>query len=222
MELIGKGCKLDADGTNTRRGIVWVARRIPDGYVSGHANQARITTFPKNDPENCLYAPDVVSFAREMGYYDGPEEEFSFADAYAPADFGALRGCEARVWAFFRTVAEGMDRYEDYAMGYNPKNRMPLWVKPAQQVAPKQLFDCMRDHYEGTKMDMTKDLGAGATPAPIAGGRCTSRSTARSTATSAPRRPSRPDSGSWRRPGPSCPTTWAFSGSAWMMPPPRA
>lgn len=166
MELIGKGCKLGADGTNTRRGIVWVARRIPDGYISGHANQSRITTFPKNDPENCLYAPDVVSFAREMGYFDGPDEEFSFADAYAPADFGALRGCEARVWAFFRTVAEGMDRYEDYAMGYNPKNRMPLWVKPAQKVAPKQLFDCMRDHYEGTKMDMTKDLGAGGHACP--------------------------------------------------------
>jgi len=166
MELIGKGCKLDDKGENTRRGIVWVARRIPDGYVSGHANQARITTFPKDDPENCLYAPDVVSFAREMGYFDGTDEEFSFADAYAPADFGALRGCEARVWAFFRTVADGMDIYEDYAMGYNPRNKMPLWVKPAKKVSPKQVFDAMRDHYEGTKMDMTRDLGAGAHACP--------------------------------------------------------
>ena len=166
MELIGKGCKLDDKGENTRRGIVWVARRIPDGYVSGHANQARITTFPKDDPENCLYAPDVVSFAREMGYFDGTDEEFSFADAYAPADFSALRGCEARVWAFFRTVADGMDIYEDYAMGYNPKNKMPLWVKPAKRISPKQVFDAMRDHYEGTKMDMTRDLGAGAHACP--------------------------------------------------------
>lgn len=166
MELVGKGCRLDAEGRNSRRGIVWVARRIPDGYVSGHANQSRITTFPTDDPENCLYAPDVVSFAREMGYFDGKDEEFSFADAYAPADFGALRGCEARVWAFFRTVADGMDRYEDYAMGYNAKNRMPLWVKPAEKVSPKTLFDCMRDHYEGTKMDMTKDLGAGGHACP--------------------------------------------------------
>ncbi len=161
MELIGKGCKLDAEGRNTRKGIVWVARRIPDGYVSAHANQARITTFPKDDPDNCLYSPDVVTFAREMGYYEGPDDEFSFADAYAPLDFGAMRGCEARVWAFFRTVADGMDRYEDYAMGYNAANRMPLWVKPRTKVAPKVLFDCMRDHYEGTKMDMTRDLGAG-------------------------------------------------------------
>ncbi len=153
MELIGKGPE--------NKGIVWVARRIPDGYVSAHANQARITTFPLNDKENCLYAEDVITFAREKGYFSGKDEEFSFADAYAPLDFGAMRGCEARVWAFFRTVAEGMDRYEDYAMGHNKENRMPLWVKPSKPVTPKVVFDCMRDHYEGTKMDMTKDLGAG-------------------------------------------------------------
>ena len=161
MELIGKGFKDDGKGGNARKGIVWVARRIPDGYVSAHANQARITTFPKNDPENCLYSPDVISFAREMGYYDGPDADFSFCDAYAPLDFGALRACEARVWAFFRTVADDMDQYVDYAMGHNKENRMPLWVKPRTKVSPKTVFDCMRDHYEGTPMDMTADIGAG-------------------------------------------------------------
>ena len=161
MELIGKGFKDDGKGGNARKGIVWVACRIPDGYVSAHANQARITTFPKDDPENCLYSPDVISFAREMGYYDGPDADFSFSDAYAPLDFGGMRACEARVWAFFRTVADDMDRYTDYAMGHNKNNRMPLWVKPRAKVSPKTLFDCMRDHYEGTPMDMTTDLGAG-------------------------------------------------------------
>ena len=161
MELIGKGFQDDGKGGNARKGIVWVARRIPDGYVSAHANQARITTFPKDDPENCLYSPDVISFAREMGYYDGPDADFSFSDAYAPLDFGGMRACEARVWAFFRTVADDMDRYTDYAMGHNKNNRMPLWVKPRAKVSPKTLFDCMRDHYEGTPMDMTTDLGAG-------------------------------------------------------------
>ncbi|MBQ5875373.1 MAG: C69 family dipeptidase, partial [Alistipes sp.] len=153
MELIGKG--------PGNKGIVWVARRIPDGYISAHANQARITTFPLNDPENCMYAPDVISFAREKGYFSGKDEEFSFCDAYAPLDFSAMRGCEARVWAFFRTFAEGMDQYLDYAMGHNANNRMPLWVKPSKKISPKQVFDAMRDHYEGTPMDMTKDLGAG-------------------------------------------------------------
>ena len=166
MELIGKGSKLDDKGNNLRKGIVWVARRIPDGYVSGHANQARISTFPLNDKENTLYSSDVISFAREMGYFNGKDEEFSFCDAYAPIDFGALRGCEARVWAFFRTITEGMDKYTDYAMGHNPNNRMPLWVKPTAKVSPKQVFDAMRDHYEGTPMDMTTDIGAGGNACP--------------------------------------------------------
>lgn len=158
MELIGKGPE--------EKGIVWVARRIPDGYVSAHANQARITTFPWDDPENCLYAPDVADVARKFGWFEGENKDFSFSDAYAPADFGALRGCEARVWAFFRTVADDMDRYEDYALGHNPANKMPLWVKPRTKVSPKQLMDCMRDHYEGTKMDMTQDIGAGGEALP--------------------------------------------------------
>ncbi len=158
LEVIGKGA-----GTE---GIVWVARRIPDGYISAHANQARITTFPKNDPENCMYAPDVITFAREKGYYTGSDDDFSFSDTYAPLDFSGMRGCEARVWSFFRTFTEGMDQYTDYAMGHNAQNRMPLWVKPTFKISPKQVFDAMRDHYEGTVMDMTKDLGAGGSATP--------------------------------------------------------
>lgn len=158
MELIGKG--------PNNKGIVWVARRIPDGYVSAHANQARIMQFPLNDKENCLYAPDVISFAREQGYFDGKDEDFSFCDAYAPIDFGGMRACEARVWAFFRTIADDMDQYEDFAMGYNANNRMPLWVKPRTKLSPKVVMDCMRDHYEGTKMDMTTDIGAGGEGCP--------------------------------------------------------
>ena len=153
MELIGKG--------PGKKGIVWVARRVPDGYICAHANQARITTFPLNDPENCLYAPDVISLAREKGYFSGKDEDFSFADAYAPLDFGAMRACDARVWSFFRTFATDMDRYYDYAMGLNKENRLPLWVKPVRKISPKQVFDAMRDHYEGTPMDMTQDIGAG-------------------------------------------------------------
>ncbi len=158
MELIGKG--------PNDKGIVWVARRIPDGYVSAHANQARITTFPWNDPENCLYAPDVADVARKMGWYEGSNEDFSFADAYAPLDFGAMRGCEARVWAFFRMVADDMDQYLDYAMGHNAANRMPLWVMPREKVSLKLVMDAMRDHYEGTPMDMTADIGAGGEGCP--------------------------------------------------------
>ncbi len=153
MDLIGKG------PGNT--GAVWVARRIPDGYVSAHANQARITTFPLDDPENCIYAEDVISFAREQGYFDGKEKDFSFSDTYAPVSFGGARFCEARVWSFFSKITGGMEQYLDYAKGENLENRMPLWVKPSTKLAAHDLMNYMRDHYEGTPLDMTQDIGAG-------------------------------------------------------------
>ena len=153
MDLIGKG--------PGNKGAVWVALRIPDGYVSAHANQARITTFALDDPQNCLYAEDVIDFAREKGYYQGKDKDFSFSDTYAPVTFGGARFCEARVWSFFSKITGGMDQYLDYAKGENLENRMPLWVKPTKKLAARDLMHYLRDHYEGTPLDMTQDVGAG-------------------------------------------------------------
>jgi len=153
MEVIGKG--------PGQKGILWVARRVPDGYVCAHANQARITTFPLNDPDNCLYSGDVITFARNRGWFDGKDRDFSFRDTYAPLDFGALRFCEARVWSFFNHVKAGMDQYLDYAMGYDISNPIPLWIKPDRKLTPQDLMKFMGDHYEDTPMDMTTDPGAG-------------------------------------------------------------
>ncbi len=153
MEMIGKG-----PGS---RGAVWVARRLPEGYICGHANQSRITTFPLNDPENCLYSDDVISFAREKGYFSGKDSDFSFSDAYAVIDFEGARFCDARVWSVFRRVADNMDQYLDYAKGENLKHRLPLWVKVNRKLSVRDVMSLMRDYYQGTELDMTKDFGAG-------------------------------------------------------------
>ena len=192
LELIGKrpntvkpelAKKLKYNYTD---GAVWVARRIPDGYVSGHANQARITTFPQEgkfdkakgkglhkvisskhldylyEPEvECVYCDEVITYARACGWYDGKDADFSFCDTYAPLTFSGLRGCEARVYAMFHRVASGMEKYEKYAMGDAKAERMPLWIKPDHKVDVHEVMNLMRDHYEGTSMDMTNDLGAG-------------------------------------------------------------
>ena len=172
MDLVGKG----ADN----KGIVWVARRVPDGYICAHANQARITRFPQDDPENCLFAPDVISFAREKGWYEGSDADFSFRDAYNPLDFGGARACDARAWSAFNILCDGTFTYVengqevsrpaadwlDYAMGYDLQGEMPLFVKPARKITVKDVADVMRDHYEGTPMDMTTDIGAGGNGLP--------------------------------------------------------
>ena len=166
LEIIGKAPKI-VNGKNINKGAVWVAVRIPDGYISAHANQARITTFPKSDPDNCIYAPDVISHAREQGLYSGDDNSFSFADTYGPADGATVRGCDARVWSFFnKHSSEDMSKYLDYALGHNLSNRMPLYVKAKSKLNVKDVADMMRDHYEGTAMDMTQDIGAGGNALP--------------------------------------------------------
>ena len=152
LEMVGKGAN--------NKGAVWVAQRIPDDCVSAHANQARITTFPYDDKNNCLYAEDVIAFAREKGYFKGKNKDFSFSDTYAPLDYVALRACEARVWAFFRKVDPTMDKYITYIKGETAE-RMPLWVKPVIKLSAQKLKEYMRDQYEGTEFDMTKGMAAG-------------------------------------------------------------
>ena len=173
-EIINKGDEL---------GAVWVARRVPDGYICGHANQARITTFPwengkKKDGSGksisskniksifdkdveCVYSEDVAAFARKRGWYSGKDADFSFADTYNPLTFSGLRACEARVYAMFNRCADGMKRYEAYAMGDKSAERLPLWVKPNRKLTVQDCMALMRDHFEGTPMDMTQDVGAG-------------------------------------------------------------
>ena len=161
LEIIGKAPR-KVDGINKNKGALWVAVRLPDGTVSGHANQARITTFPLNDSENCLYAPDLISQAREQGLFKGEDKDFSFAETYGPATGETVRGCDARVWSFFNRFAmEDMSKYLDYAMGKNMSNRMPLYFKVKAKLSVKDVADMMRDHYEGTPMDMMQDIGAG-------------------------------------------------------------
>ncbi|MCX7954366.1 MAG: C69 family dipeptidase [Bacteroidales bacterium] len=171
LEMIGKGSpKYDKKGKIIEydKGAVWVAIKIPDGYVSAHANHARITTFPLqkqndffNPNQTVFHSPDVISFARKKGYFNGKDEEFSFSDVYAPLDFGAARFCEARVWAFFNRINKDMAKYEDYAMGYNLKNRMPLYIKPDRKLSVLDVIDLNRDYFQDTKMDLSKDIGAG-------------------------------------------------------------
>lgn len=185
FEIIGKG--------EGNKGAVWVARRIPDGYVCAHANHPRITTIPKANGKNsitfsqrdkilnpeadCYYSDDVITFARDKGFYNGKDQDFSFSDVYAPLDFEGARFCEIRVWSFFKSINKEMANYFDYASGkieHNstyadgtpnpdgfPTNRMPLWIKPDNKISLHDMMNFMRDHLEGTPLDMTKDIGAG-------------------------------------------------------------
>ena len=172
MEIIGKG--------PGRKGAVWVALRVPDDCICAYANSSRIRQFPqaKNADkklgffvvgDECMYSPDVISFAREMGFYEGADADFSFREAYGPLDFSTIRYCEARVWSFYRhhyDTAE-MDSYLPFINGDTSVcDHLPLWIKPDKPLSVRDLMNDMRDHYEGTALDMTADISAGPWASP--------------------------------------------------------
>ena len=152
MEMIGKGPGV--------RGAVWVAVRIPDDCICAHANQSRIHQFDLNDKENCIYSADVISFAREKGYFSGKNKDFSFSKAYAPLDFGARRYCEARVWSYYNMFTDKGKELFPYING-DTDEPMPLYMKPNRKLSVQDVQNAMRDHYEGTPLDITNDFGAG-------------------------------------------------------------
>lgn len=187
MEIIGKGTNMVVDKKtkktiNSNKGAVWVAIRIPDGYISSHANHARIMNFPLenkktsissksfkliNNPEiEYIYAHDVIDFARSKGYFTGSNESFSFSDVYAPLTFDAARFCELRVWSAFKEVNKDMIKYYDYAKGDITKERMPLFIKPDRKLTPRDLMKFKRDYLQGTDLDMSQDVGAGPFQSP--------------------------------------------------------
>lgn len=155
LEMQGKG-----PGS---KGTVWVAVRIPDNAISGHANQSRIGKFDMKDKKNVLYSKDVILFAREKGWFTGKDADFSWKDTYAKPDFSGRRICDARVWAFFNRFVDGMDRYLPWALGEDPDAEdMPLWVIPKQKLSVHDVETAMRDHYEGTVMALdTTSVGGG-------------------------------------------------------------
>jgi len=153
LEMVGKG--------KGGKGALWVARRVPDGYVCAHANKARIRQFPTNDPKNTLFSKDVVKFARDKGWFTGDDKDFSFADAYDPMTFGGVRYCESRVWSAFRRVAPNENLPVEMAKGIDGGPILPLWVKPEKPLSVHDVMELMRDHFEGTEFDMTKGVGAG-------------------------------------------------------------
>lgn len=155
LEIIGRG--------PGQKGILWVAGRVPDGCISASANLGRIRTFPMDDPDNWLCAPDVVEFAIAKGYYDPAKDgAFDWARAYHPSPSAASRrGCGTRVWSIYRRAAPSEEWPTDWHRGVPGAEDYPLFVKPDAKLSVRDVMALMRDHYEGTAFDMTQGIDAG-------------------------------------------------------------
>ena len=156
LEMIGKGAE---------KGAAWIAVRIPDDAISGHANEPRIRKVNFKDKENVKYSKGLVDFARKRGYFTGKDEDFSFADAFANHAPEDRRGCDARVWTYFRRFQPEADQYYAWCVGESDEP-MPLYIIPERKVSLKEMQESMRDHFEGTPLSMTEDVGSGPNHVP--------------------------------------------------------
>ena len=155
MEMMGTA----SDRKVEKSRAVWVALRIPDDMICGHANQSRITSFNMKDKTGDVrFSKNVVSYARKMGWFSGKDEDFSYNAAYAAPDFSGRRICDARVWSFFNRYADGMDKYIPWAEGKDANAEpMPLWVKPNRLLTVHDVQTAMRNHFEGTPFAIDGD-----------------------------------------------------------------
>lgn len=156
LELIGKGAE---------KGAVWIAVRIPDDAISGHANEPRIRQVNLKDKENVRYSKDMISFARKRGWFNGKDADFSFADTYGEHNPDTRRGCDARVWSYFRRFSKDAEKYYAWCSGES-NEPMPLYIIPDRKVSLAEMQERMRDHFEGTPFDMHNDIGAGPNHVP--------------------------------------------------------
>ncbi|KAK2957303.1 putative C69 family dipeptidase [Blattamonas nauphoetae] len=158
MDLIGKGAN--------EKGAIWVAIKLPDGSVCGHANQARIQSLDHYADTTVKTSEGLLAWLKEHKYFDGVTlDTFDFSQTFNPITFGGARHCDARAWSFFCRVRPEMESYADYARGHDLTNRMPLYFKVTEEEKNKIdvpfMMDAMRDHYEGTALDYSSDVGAG-------------------------------------------------------------
>lgn len=156
MEMCGKGPGVT--------GAVWVALRVPDGTISAYANGMRIRQFPRDRPEECRYAPDVVEVAAAHGWYDpASNQPFDFAAAFDAPTVQSRRYTATRVWSVFRRAAPSRAAELDpaYHRGDPAAAPYPLWITPDSKLGTADVMALMRDHYEGTDYDMTTGLAAG-------------------------------------------------------------
>lgn len=158
MEMIGKGAE---------KGAAWIAVRIPDDAISGHANEPRIRKVDYKDKENVKYSKGLIDFARKRGYFDGKDEEFSFADAFSTHKPSTRRSCDSRVWSYFRRYASPEEDANWFAwVNCDSNEPMPLYIIPNKKLGVDDLKERMRDHFEDTPYTMTEDIGAGPNKVP--------------------------------------------------------
>jgi dipeptidase len=139
FEIMGAGVE--------KIGAVWAAVRIPDDHVGVSANICRISTLDLSKPNFYMASDNVVSLAEELGFYDKKSgEPFKFWKAY-----GGRKPFSTREWYVLSTMAPSLNLTADM-------EELPFSVKAEKKVSVRDVMAYFRSTYEGTDLDVTKNM----------------------------------------------------------------
>ena len=141
MEILGCG--------KDQIGAVWVAQRVPDDHVAVSCNIPRIGRLQRNNPEYFMCSDNVEEVARKYYLWDG-EGDFVFWKAYNTS-WANGRNFREREYFIFNSLAPSQ------GFTYDMKE-LPFSVKPDSPVDVTDVMRLLRSTYEGTNMDMCRNL----------------------------------------------------------------
>lgn len=129
------------------KGKRWIAARVPDNETAVIANRYTITRVNMGDKENFQGSPDIIEYAVRRGWYDPQRDgEFEFARAYSdPGTYADMRNI-LRQWRGTALLAAKPPKLDA---------PLPFSFKPHHGLRPRDLFKVLRDHYEGSKHDLS-------------------------------------------------------------------
>jgi dipeptidase len=131
------------------KGAVWAAVRIPDDHVGISANIPRIPEIDLKNPDRYMASENIFQVAQDMGWWDPKSgKPFKFWEAY-----GGGRGKPFSTREFFvlSTLAPSLKLTMDLP-------ELPFSVKPEKKLSVRDILAIYRDPYEGSDLDMTKNL----------------------------------------------------------------
>lgn len=143
FEVFGEGSK--------KKGGVWAAVRIPDDEVGVSANIPRISTLNLKDKDNYMASENVFEVAKELGFWDG-KEPFKFWKAYGGPNYsGKMQAFSIREYFVLSTLAPSLNLSME-------AEELPLSVKPEKKLSAADVAAYLRQTYEGTQWDVTRNL----------------------------------------------------------------
>ena len=141
MEILGEGPE--------KLGAVWAAQRVPDDHVAVSCNIPRIGRLQRDNPDYFMCSDNIEEVAKKYYLWDG-EGEFCFWKAFNTS-WANGRNFREREYYIFNALAPSQGFTYDMP-------ELPFSVKPDAQVDVTDVMELLRSTYEGTDMDMCKNL----------------------------------------------------------------